>query len=82
MAIPQFCPGHLKKKRCSGIDRPEARARQATAVFIVPFGRIADIHGRKKIFLLGITAFTISTVLCVIGIFASLARGRIRGRGE
>jgi len=30
----------------------------------VPFGRIADIHGMKKIFIYGITIFTVATFLC------------------
>jgi EmrB/QacA subfamily drug resistance transporter len=34
----------------------------ATAVFIVPFGRIADIHGRKKVFLAGISVFTVASL--------------------
>ncbi len=36
----------------------------ASAVFLVPFGRAADIIGRKKIFILGILIFTISSFLC------------------
>jgi len=36
----------------------------AAAVFLVPFGRLADIYGRKKIFLLGITAYTTASLLC------------------
>jgi EmrB/QacA subfamily drug resistance transporter len=36
------------------------------AVFLVPFGRLADIHGRKKIFILGMILFTISSILCAI----------------
>lgn len=35
----------------------------STAVFLVPFGRIADIYGRKKIFTYGIFIFTIFTFL-------------------
>jgi EmrB/QacA subfamily drug resistance transporter len=35
----------------------------STAVFLVPFGRLADIVGRKKIFLIGILLFTFSTLL-------------------
>jgi EmrB/QacA subfamily drug resistance transporter len=31
----------------------------AAAMFLVPFGRIADIHGRKKIFSAGILVFTL-----------------------
>jgi len=37
----------------------------ATAVFLVPFGRLADIHGRRRIFMYGIWIFS----------FASLAAG-------
>jgi EmrB/QacA subfamily drug resistance transporter len=36
----------------------------AAAVFIVPFGRYADIVGRKKIFLYGILLFTIASLAC------------------
>ncbi|MCZ3364979.1 MULTISPECIES: MFS transporter [Methanobacterium] len=35
----------------------------ASAVFAVPFGRIADIHGMKKIFTYGIIIFTSATFL-------------------
>lgn len=37
----------------------------STAIFLMPFGRLSDIAGRKKIFSLGITLFTISTFLIV-----------------
>src|SRR5512136_439363 len=36
----------------------------AAAVFIVPFGRYADIVGRKKIFLYGVLLFTLSSLGC------------------
>jgi EmrB/QacA subfamily drug resistance transporter len=35
----------------------------ASAVFLLPFGRIADIHGRKKIFTLGLAVFTAASFL-------------------
>jgi EmrB/QacA subfamily drug resistance transporter len=35
----------------------------AAAVFLVPFGRLADIIGRKKIFVSGIIIYSLSTVL-------------------
>ncbi len=35
----------------------------ASAVSLVPFGRLADIYGRKKIFTYGITIFTITSLL-------------------
>ena len=34
-----------------------------SAVFLVPFGKISDIYGRKKIFLYGITIFTLASLL-------------------
>jgi len=36
----------------------------ASAAFLVPLGRLADITGRKKIFVLGITFFGLSSILC------------------
>ncbi len=36
----------------------------AAAIFMVPFGRIADIHGRKRIFTLGIIIYTAATLGC------------------
>jgi EmrB/QacA subfamily drug resistance transporter len=37
----------------------------SSAIFLLPFGRLADITGRKKIFSLGILLFTISTFLII-----------------
>jgi EmrB/QacA subfamily drug resistance transporter len=34
----------------------------AAAVFLVPFGKIADIYGRKKVFLYGIVIFSLSSL--------------------
>lgn len=36
----------------------------ASAVFLVPFGKLADIHGRKMVFLAGLTVYSISSFLC------------------
>ncbi len=35
----------------------------SSAVFLVPFGRLADIYGRKKIFLSGMVIFTTASLL-------------------
>jgi EmrB/QacA subfamily drug resistance transporter len=34
------------------------------AMFLIPWGRIADIHGRKKIFLTGVIGYTVVSLLC------------------
>jgi EmrB/QacA subfamily drug resistance transporter len=38
----------------------------SAAVFLVPFGRIADIYGRKKVFLYGLIIFTFASILAAI----------------
>jgi len=38
----------------------------AAAVFLVPFGRIADIRGRKKIFVYGMWIFSAASLLCAL----------------
>jgi len=44
----------------------------AAAVFLVPFGRLADIHGRKKIFTYGIVIWTVASVLSAISTSAAM----------
>ncbi len=63
----------------------------ASAVFLVPFGRVADIKGRKKVFILGIIIFTIFSFLCgtagsvqqliIFRIFQAAGSGMIFGTG-
>lgn len=36
----------------------------SSAAFLLPFGRLADMVGRKKIFVLGVIIFSISSLLC------------------
>jgi EmrB/QacA subfamily drug resistance transporter len=38
----------------------------AAAVFLLPFGRIADIYGRKKIFLIGIIIFLVASLAAIL----------------
>lgn len=38
----------------------------AAAIFLVPFGKLADIYGRKKIYTAGIIVYTISSLLCAV----------------
>jgi len=44
----------------------------ASATFLVPFGRIADLHGRKRIFTYGIVIYTISSLLSGIASSAAM----------
>ena len=37
----------------------------ANAALVLPFGRLADIHGRKKVFTFGITIYTLASFLAV-----------------
>jgi len=56
----------------------------ASSVFLVPFGRIADIYGRKLIFLVGTIIYTVSSILCMSagsGILFILYRG-LQGIGN
>jgi EmrB/QacA subfamily drug resistance transporter len=56
----------------------------SSAVFLVPFGRIADIHGRKKVFLWGMTIFTAASLLSSLspGIKSLLGFRILQGLGS
>lgn len=55
----------------------------ASAVFLVPFGKLADIHGRKKIFLAGLVIYSLSSLLCglTISLEAFIAFRILQGAG-
>jgi EmrB/QacA subfamily drug resistance transporter len=38
----------------------------AAALFLVPFGRIADIYGRKRVYLCGMAVYTLAAVLLTV----------------
>lgn len=44
----------------------------AAAVFLVPFGRVADIRGRKKVFVYGVAVYTIGSLLCGLSVSAAM----------
>ena len=56
----------------------------STAVFLVPFGRIGDIYGRRKIFILGLSIFTGSSILIAasFSIHMLLAARILQGLGS
>jgi EmrB/QacA subfamily drug resistance transporter len=42
------------------------------AIFLIPFGRVADIYGRKRIFLYGIVTYALTSLLCAAATTGSL----------
>ena len=44
----------------------------ASGAFLIPFGKLSDIFGRKKIFLTGMILFTVSSILCAVATSAVL----------
>ncbi|MCD6454857.1 MAG: MFS transporter [Candidatus Aminicenantes bacterium] len=55
----------------------------AAAIFLVPFGRLADIYGRKKVFALGVLTFSGASILAGVSNSATLiiASRTIQGLG-
>ena len=53
------------------------------AVFIITASRLADLHGRKRIFLFGVALFTLSSVACALSpnVGALIAARVIQGLG-
>ena len=37
-----------------------------SAIFVLPFGRLADIYGRKKVMLAGLVVFIVTSLLCAL----------------
>lgn len=38
----------------------------SSAIFLVPFGKLGDLYGRRKMLLIGIIGFSITTLLCSV----------------
>lgn len=50
----------------------------SAAVFLVPFGKLADIHGRKRVFVGGLVVYTATSALCAVApSFPFLLAGRV-----
>ncbi|MBN1678525.1 MAG: MFS transporter [Candidatus Thermoplasmatota archaeon] len=56
----------------------------AAAVFLVPFGRLADIYGRKRLFLYGMWIFVAASLLCALApnAFTLIAFRAVQGLGS
>ena len=56
----------------------------AAAIFLVPIGRVADIHGRKKVFAIGTATFTLASLLAGLSTSAAalLASRVLQGIGS
>ena len=56
----------------------------SSAVFLVPFGKLADIYGRRKMFLYGTIIFTAASLLCAFAFSADtlIAARLIQGIGS
>lgn len=44
----------------------------AAAIFLLPFGKLGDIHGRKRVFLAGNVLYTVASLLCGLAPSAAL----------
>ena len=44
----------------------------SVAIFLIPFGRVADIYGRKKVFLWGMVLFTLFSFLTAVSNSAAM----------
>ena len=40
----------------------------SAAIFSVPFGRLGDIYGRKRIYMIGISIFSVTTAICALSV--------------
>jgi EmrB/QacA subfamily drug resistance transporter len=50
----------------------------SAAVFLVPFGKLADIHGRKRVFVGGLAVYTVTSAVCSLApSFPFLLAGRV-----
>jgi EmrB/QacA subfamily drug resistance transporter len=50
----------------------------SAAVFLLPFGKLADIHGRKRVFVVGLLVYTATSLACGLApSFRLLLAGRV-----
>lgn len=56
----------------------------SAAIFVVPFGRVGDIFGRKKVFAIGLSVLAVSSLLCSLSdsIYMLIASRVVEGFGS
>ncbi len=70
IALPQI--GHEFSLNAISLSWVAMSFLLSSAVFLVPFGKIADMTGRKRIFLYGNIIITVSALLCVLSVSGSM----------
>jgi len=70
IAIPQI--GEQFSMNATSLSWVAMAFLLSSAVFLVPFGKMADIVGRKKIFLLGNIIVTIASIVCALSISGTM----------
>lgn len=70
IALPQI--GHEFSMNAISLSWVAMAFLLSSAIFLVPFGKVADIAGRKKIFLYGNAIITFSALLCVFSVSGSM----------
>lgn len=73
IALPQI--GHEFGMNAISLSWVAMAFLLSSAIFLVPFGKLADISGRKRIFLYGNAVITISALLCVLSASGSMLIG-------
>jgi EmrB/QacA subfamily drug resistance transporter len=56
----------------------------SAAIFLLPVGKLADMYGRKRIFIFGISIFTLSSILCSVAFnsYTMIAARVLQGIGS
>lgn len=76
IALPEI--GHHFKADAIVLSWVATSYLLAASVSLMPFGKLSDLHGRKRVFLIGMVTFTASSVLCgVAGSMPALIAFRV-----
>src|ERR1051325_7935497 len=59
-------PADAAGQRVAVVAAATSAFLRAAAALLLPFGRLADIVGRRRVFIAGLVVFTVATLLCAI----------------